>query len=250
MEILLFIIVVVVIGVAFQSKSDNKRRETQQATILRYQVQFGLDFSNRLEINSFLFGVNEEQKKLLIVPPTTIQLKPNASVKDEKALALASKWASTYSVNCLDFKDIIGVEIKSDEVTVTKAGLGMPLAGGLLFGGAGAITGSILGKKTTSNNSKISLLLQLNNFENSIIEIPITKKDDPQIVRNNNISQLDKLGVWLKLILQENEQTQGQAENNSTGSNLDELEKLASLKDKGIITEEEFNLKKKQLLGI
>jgi hypothetical protein len=33
-------------------------------------------------------------------------------------------------------------------------------------------------------------------------------------------------------------------------SNLDELEKLASLKDKGIITEEEFNLKKKQLLGL
>jgi hypothetical protein len=33
-------------------------------------------------------------------------------------------------------------------------------------------------------------------------------------------------------------------------SNLDELEKLASLRDKGIITEEEFRLKKKQLLGL
>lgn len=33
-------------------------------------------------------------------------------------------------------------------------------------------------------------------------------------------------------------------------SNLDELEKLAELKDKGIITEEEFTAKKKKLLGI
>lgn len=33
-------------------------------------------------------------------------------------------------------------------------------------------------------------------------------------------------------------------------SNLDELEKLAGLKEKGIITEEEFNQKKKQLLGL
>lgn len=33
-------------------------------------------------------------------------------------------------------------------------------------------------------------------------------------------------------------------------SELDELEKLASLKDKGIITDEEFNAKKKQLLGL
>jgi len=35
-----------------------------------------------------------------------------------------------------------------------------------------------------------------------------------------------------------------------TPSRLDELEKLASLRDKGIITEEEFKIKKKQLLGL
>jgi len=35
-----------------------------------------------------------------------------------------------------------------------------------------------------------------------------------------------------------------------TTSNLDELEKLASLKDKGIITQEEFDIKKKSLLGL
>lgn len=33
-------------------------------------------------------------------------------------------------------------------------------------------------------------------------------------------------------------------------SELDEIEKLAGLRDKGIITEDEFNTKKKQLLGI
>lgn len=33
-------------------------------------------------------------------------------------------------------------------------------------------------------------------------------------------------------------------------SNLDELEKLANLRDKGIITQEEFEAKKKQLLDL
>ena len=33
-------------------------------------------------------------------------------------------------------------------------------------------------------------------------------------------------------------------------SNLDELEKLAGLREKGIITEGEFNAKKRQILGI
>jgi hypothetical protein len=40
------------------------------------------------------------------------------------------------------------------------------------------------------------------------------------------------------------------SEPSKTGSNLDELERLASLRDKGIITEEEFEAKKKQLLGL
>jgi len=35
-----------------------------------------------------------------------------------------------------------------------------------------------------------------------------------------------------------------------SSSNLDELEKLATLRDKGIVTEEEFEAKKKQLLGL
>ena len=37
---------------------------------------------------------------------------------------------------------------------------------------------------------------------------------------------------------------------NSSNSDLNDLEKLADLKNKGIITEEEFNTKKKQILGI
>jgi predicted Zn-dependent peptidase len=45
------------------------------------------------------------------------------------------------------------------------------------------------------------------------------------------------------------EQKIGSANNIKT-SVADELEKLASLKEKGIITQDEFNAKKKQLLGL
>ena len=40
------------------------------------------------------------------------------------------------------------------------------------------------------------------------------------------------------------------AAGDSSSSGLDELEKLASLRDKGILTEEEFQAKKKQILGL
>ena len=227
-----------------------KKADTQQAMLLKYQDELGLDFSNTLEINSFLIGVDNQNKKLIIIPQNSIELKPEAYSKENAGNAYIGKIISEKTVHCIDYKDIIGLEIKRNEETITKAGLGMPIAGGILFGGAGAITGSIIGAKTTSDKSKISLLLQLNNFERSTIEIPVVQKEDFQFVKDANIAQLDKLCVWLKLILQENEQAQVQSGSNTNISSLDELEKLASLKDKGIITEEEFSLKKKQLLGL
>jgi len=42
----------------------------------------------------------------------------------------------------------------------------------------------------------------------------------------------------------------GESQGVGTPSYLDELERLSELKDAGIITEEEFELKKKQLLGL
>ena len=45
-------------------------------------------------------------------------------------------------------------------------------------------------------------------------------------------------------------ESQGLIQNKPKDSNLNELEKLAELMDKGIITEEEFQAKKKQILGI
>ncbi len=38
--------------------------------------------------------------------------------------------------------------------------------------------------------------------------------------------------------------------NSSGGNSLDDLEKLAELRKKGILTEEEFQAKKRQILGL
>ena len=45
------------------------------------------------------------------------------------------------------FEDLRSYEILMDDESVTKGGLGMAAAGGLLFGAAGGIAGSVMGKK-------------------------------------------------------------------------------------------------------
>ncbi len=71
------------------------------------------------------------------------------------------------------------------------------------------------------------------------------KKDGNAVMfRPNQSSAFEKMkeAIDKKMALME--------EDGTKTSDLDDLEKLAALRDKGIITEEEFNAKKKQLLGL
>lgn len=140
----------------------------------------GYNFTNRIKINNYLFSVDNEKKKLLIIP-------------------------ADYKEIILDFKNIIGFEVINDGQTVTKGSLGSPIVGGLIFGAAGAITGGIVGNKTTTDKSNISLIIQLNSFENPVIDIQILNKEMPASARELLLKELSKLIVWLKLILEQNE---------------------------------------------
>ena len=55
-------------------------------------------------------------------------------------------------------------------------------------------------------------------------------------------AEMDKRGMEI--------QEEAAGERSDTGDYTAELEKLAGLRDKGIITEEEFQTKKKQILGL
>jgi len=57
-------------------------------------------------------------------------------------------------------------------------------------------------------------------------------------------------GSGLDISKQSEKKETQQSEKKGGSSDLEALEKLAALKNKGIITEEEFNAKKKQILGI
>ncbi|WP_411503498.1 SHOCT domain-containing protein [Brevibacillus centrosporus] len=75
-------------------------------------------------------------------------------------------------------------------------------------------------------------------------------KDENSIVINKK--QLDSFKKAKDIIydLMSNADSSAQQEAAASDDSLDQLEKLAALRDKNIISEEEFNAKKKQILGI
>lgn len=154
------------------------------------------------------------------------------------------------------YEDILGYELLEDGETVTKGGLGRAVVGGLLFGGLGAIVGGVTGGKrgkSICNSLKIKITINSMNSPAvfvSLISSP-TKKDSFVYKTFYKLAQeaLSLLQIICKSVEDEKIITSTIVDN--TGfSAADEILKFKNLLDKGIISQEEFDDKKRQLLGI
>jgi hypothetical protein len=150
-----------------------------------------------------------------------------------------------------NYSDIVDFELLEDEESITKGGLGRAAAGGLLFGGVGAVVGGVTGgKKTKSICNSLKIKITINNMSSPVVYIKFlsaaTKKNSFTYKTFYNSAQ--ECLSTLQLICN----SQEVVENNNVAmtSNADEILKYKNLLDSDIITQEEFDAKKKQLLGL
>ena len=163
---------------------------------------------------------------------------------------------NTYS-KIFNGQDILEYEIRVDnEVVITsrtksKNGVGKALVGGALFGGAGLIAGAVAGNGTskTSQSQKemhhYILVLKVNDILNPSFVIELS-----------SLQRAEEVAATFAIICQcENKIEKGdkfEFESDKNASQLDkfdEIKKYKELLDIGIITQEEFENKKKNLLG-
>jgi hypothetical protein len=152
-------------------------------------------------------------------------------------------------------QDILEYEIRVDnEVVITsktksKKGVGKALVGGALFGGAGMIAGAVAGngKSKTSQSQKeihhYMLVLKVNDIitPSFVIELPSLQTAEEVAATLEIICQFENK-------IEENDELESD-KNNSHLDKFDEIKKYKELLDVGIITQEEFENKKKKLLG-
>lgn len=133
--------------------------------------------------------------------------------------------------------------------------IGKAAVGGILFGGAGAVIGALTNTNPSRKVKSMEIQLTLKNGK-TIEYFPISiYKGDPIKVTSSYYK--DKLNVGNKImsLLDEiiNSKTQPASELNvkeiseniGSENNLNELRELKSLLDEGILTQEEFDFKKK-----
>ena len=148
-----------------------------------------------------------------------------------------------------NFKDILNYNIIKDDETVNKGGLSRAIVGGILAGGIGALVGASLSSQENYIKN-LGVNISIDNPYKSNLFIPIInhKVKQDSLVYRQGLNTLNSIISALDYMI---EHGRGEDTNREVSSSLvaDEIIKLKSLMDQGIITEEQFIRKKDKLMG-
>ena len=162
-----------------------------------------------------------------------------------------------------EYRDLLESEILEDGESVTKTSrgsqLGGALLGGMIFGGVGAVIGGLSGKKThTDKVSSIDLKIIVNDINSPMIIInfmSLPGAEKSTTTYKNNIQSAREWNSLLSVLIKKADKEDLENNKKSIVDNkkqlvslADEIIKLKSLKEDGIITEEEFQNEKNNLL--
>lgn len=174
----------------------------------------------------------DEEKKQWVIPKGSI----SGNIKNAKIY---------------NYSDIISYELLEDGSAVTKGGVGRAIAGGILFGGIGAIVGGTTGKKKTKNIcNRLQIKITVNSSDKATEYINLinteTKKDG--IIYKTSYAMAQEILSVLEIICNSSVNINETQQHTKTNSVADEILKFKELLDCGAITQEEFEKKKKELL--
>lgn len=152
-------------------------------------------------------------------------------------------------------EELAHFELLEDGNSVASGGLGRAAVGGILFGGVGAVVGAVTGGKITKKVlTSLEVVIILNNPYRKKITVNCKGMDKSvksgSMMYKQYMQEAHNLMMFLHGIKARANATSSFRESSTAASSADELLKFKNLLDMGVITEEEFAIKKKQLLNL
>lgn len=227
---ILIILIILVISIIFKEKENIKNIETfkNNKEIVRVKLEkYGFSSSLSIPYNENSMGA--------------------ALMVDHENKKIALCHYSNAFIEYISFNQIINVEILKNNATIMKGGIGRAVIGGVLAGGVGAVVGA-----STRDSEELLYSLKIRVITNDINKpLYVIKLNYNEIAvgsqeYNTIVDTANKIySLIFSIANKDNKQNSSTGENNP----LEQIEKLATLKEKKFITDEEFKTKKKELLN-
>lgn len=156
------------------------------------------------------------------------------------------------------FSDLINYEVYENGKSQVQGRAGSALIGGAFFGLGGLIVGSSMSRNINEKCNQLKLIIRLNDFD--CPQIVITYVDNGAWDKNgwtyrNLKENLQSVCSMLEFMLNEKtlEQSSTVKQEEKTSeikSSKEQLQELKEMLDDGLINQEDFEQKKKQILGL
>lgn len=248
-----FVILVIVIAAIFGIAQSNAKAEELKQQGKKNEETFnsltGFKATKTFKgvKDTYIFGIDENNKKIAFV--------------------------KKYYKEIVPFEQIISVEILEDNTILQQKSslrtIGGAVVGGAIAGGAGAIVGGLSGDtKQNKKVSKVQVKIKLRDINHPSFTIdcfncktmtavgePIKPSSMEGYLYKQGLNDAQRIADTISAIIDITDKASNNVTNSTpqqakpVGSIADELSKLADLKEKGILTEEEFNTQKKVLLS-
>lgn len=208
------------------------------------------------ECDRYLEQVHDLRMRIDNFSPT-YRLKARIQFDDDTETLMLEEedWTKTQFIK---YNQIVDFELLENGGSLAKGGVGRALVGGILFGSTGAIVGSTTRKQKKLCES-LCIKLTLKDYEEpsyyiNFVEKPVDVGSEyyKDVVKKaqDMMSKLQLITSSMSAPVQEDT---GKSMGGSAETNADPIAEIRGYKalyDEGILTEEEFQQKKKQILGI
>lgn len=196
----------------------------------------------------------EKYNKMLPIFQKETTAKFSHYIFDDKRQQILQKKAFLSDPRFINYSDIISYKVNQSGHDEEKHhGIMRALVGGALAGGVGAIVGATTGGKQYDYIDHLGLIVTLkdgSDFEIVFIRKIEQEKANSSLARDD-IQELNALISMIDAIIAKNNQTaKTTSTENTNPDSASEIRKFKKLADDGIITQDEFEAKKKQLLGL
>ena len=199
-----------------------------------------------------------EIEKLVNSYEATYEPAPYAKFNDRlKTVLLSSRQHISYRpehFTLFSYDQISDYDLLEDGSSIMRGGLGRAVIGGFLFGGAGAVVGAAT-RNSKSLCTRLQIKLTVKDYDQpaffiTLIDSEVSKSG---LTYQTYIQQAESIISKLQLIMEEKQTSSNENQTSKETSFMNTADQIRSFKallDEGIITQEEFEAKKKQLLGI
>jgi hypothetical protein len=150
----------------------------------------------------------------------------------------------------LNFSDINSYEVICDEMTINEDMLQNTASGKYVAGGTGALIGALSSLNNGDYITNLQIKLNVNNMENPCVYVNyITRKTEKSSKMAKDLINLCNQDLARLEIIMKKEETPPVPQTNQMDA-IEAVKKLKELLDMGILSQEEFDKKKKELLDL